>query len=55
MADDEQGQPDPQVEKLVEIMKKSEDDRQEADWDALGTATEEQLQAAATQAGVSLG
>ena len=52
MPDDEQA--DPQVEKLVEIMKKNEDDRQDADWDALGSATEEQLKAAAAQAGVNL-
>ena len=45
---------DPEVDRLAEIMKKDEDQRQDADWDALAGADPGKLQAAAAKAGVTL-
>jgi hypothetical protein len=46
--------PDPEVERLVEVLKKNEDDRQDEDWDLLAAADPEKLKEAGTAAGVSV-
>lgn len=54
MADDDTEVADPEVDKLVSILQKDEDERQDDEWDALAAAEPAQLQAAATKAGVTL-
>ncbi len=46
--------PDPEVERLVAVLKKNEDDRQDEDWDLLGAADPEKLKAAGAAAGVNV-
>ncbi|MDE3203517.1 MAG: hypothetical protein KGQ66_04775 [Acidobacteriota bacterium] len=53
MSDVSDEQSDPVVDQLVAVMQKDEDDRSDADWELLGNASEEQVQAAADRAGVS--
>ena len=53
MSDISDAEPDPVVDQLVAVMQKDEDDRSDADWEMLGNASEEQVQAAAERAGVS--
>jgi hypothetical protein len=49
-----EGTPDPEVEQLVAVLKKNEDDRQDADWDLLAAADPDKLKAAGTAAGVTV-
>ena len=51
---DTEATPDPEVERLVAVLKKNEDDRQDEDWDLLAAADPEKLKAAGTAAGVTI-
>jgi hypothetical protein len=46
--------PDPEVERLVAVLKKDEEERQDADWDLLAAADPEKLKAAGAAAGVAV-
>ena len=48
-----EGADDPEIQKLIEILQKDEDDRSDEDWDALGDADPPKLKAAGEVAGVS--